>query len=150
MDIQFDTKQIGKIIAFLASTPPNSRLRLILQLALTFSVSLEKYKQLLLPIQEDKQLSFLLQKDNLLVNLMNTDGDLEDINLETINMVAEKFITDLAIEFQELETCGTLKGVPLFWSEKESENFYDSNIIFKNLSKDWHGISFLHIAADLA
>jgi hypothetical protein len=115
-----DSKQIGKIIAFLGSIHPDSRLRLILQLALTSSISPEKYEQLLLPMCEEKDLLSLVQKENLLVNLMNADGSLEDLNIEMIDLVTEKLIIGLVSEIQEIETYGTLKGSPLLWYETSS------------------------------
>jgi hypothetical protein len=118
--ILMDSKQIGKIIAFLGSIPPNTRLRLILQLALTSSIPPEKYEQLLLPMYEGKDLLSLIQKENLLVNLMNADGSLEDLNIEMIDLVTEKLLIALVTEIQEIETYGTLKGSPLLWTETSS------------------------------
>jgi hypothetical protein len=110
-----DTKQLSKIIAFLASTPPNSSLRLILQLALNSFVPPEKYEKLLLLSKEGQDLLFMIQEDNLLVNLMNADGSLEDMNPEMIDLVSEQLIINLSKEIQEIENCGTLKGTPILW-----------------------------------
>jgi hypothetical protein len=126
-----DTKQLGKIMAFLCSVPPNSNLRLMLQLALAVSVPEEKYEKLLLPMQEDKDLISLLQADNLLANLINADGFLEEseqnmlleamdkvgivvpMKIQMIDVLTQELTENLVKELEEIETSGTVEGVPL-------------------------------------
>jgi hypothetical protein len=126
-----DTKQLGKIMAFLCSVPPNSNLRLMLQLALAVSVPEEKYEKLLLPMQEDKDLISLLQDDNLLANLINADGFLEEseqnmlleamdkvgivvpMKIQMIDVLTQELTENLVKELEEIETSGTVEGVPL-------------------------------------
>jgi len=130
-----DTKRLGKIMAFLCSVPPNSNLRLMLQLALAVSVPEEKYEKLLLPMQEDKDLLSLLQEDNLLVNLINADGFLEEaeqnmlleamdkvgivvpMKMPMIDVLTQELTENLVKEFEEIQTSGTVEGVFLLWSD---------------------------------
>lgn len=131
-----DTKQLGKIMAFLCSIPPNSNLRLILQLALAVSVPEEKHEKLLLPLQKGKNLLSLLQEENLLVNLINADGLLEEseqnmlrevmdkvgivvpMKMQMIDVLTQELTENLGKEFEEIETSGTVEGVSLLWSDK--------------------------------
>lgn len=131
-----DTKQLGKIMAFLCSIPPNSNLRLILQLALAVSVPEEKHEKLLLPLQEGKNLLSLLQEENLLVNLINADGRLEEseqnmllevmdkvgivvpMKMQMIDVLTQELTENLGKEFEEIETSGTVEGVSLLWYDK--------------------------------
>lgn len=130
-----DTKQLGKIMAFLCSIPPNSNLRLMLQLALAVSVPQEKYEKLLLPMQQDKHLRSLLEENDLLMNLINADGFLEEseqnmlmeamdkvgivvpMNMQMIDVLTEELTANLVTEIEEIETSGTVEGIPLFWTE---------------------------------
>jgi hypothetical protein len=127
-----DTKQLGKIMAFLCSIPPDSNLRLILQLALSCSIPEEKYEQLLLPMQEGNNLLSLITEENLLVNLLNADGYLEEseqnmlmevmdkvgivvpMNMKMVDVLTEELTKNLITEFEEIETSGKLEGVSLF------------------------------------
>jgi hypothetical protein len=133
--MQMDTKQLGKIMAFLCSIPPNSNLRLILQLALAVSVPEEKREKLLLPMQECENLLSLLQDENLLVNLINADGLLEEseqnmllevmdkvgivvpMQMQMIDVLTQELTENLGKEFEEIEASGTVEGVSLLWSE---------------------------------
>lgn len=126
-----DTKRLGKIMAFLCSVPPNSNLRLMLQLALAVSVPEEKYEKLLLPMQKGKDLLSLLQEDNLLVDLINADGVLEEseqnmlleamdkvgivvpMKMQMIDVLTQELTENLVREFEEIKTSGTVEGVSL-------------------------------------
>ncbi|BAY78777.1 hypothetical protein NIES25_52550 [Nostoc linckia NIES-25] len=130
-----DTKQLGKIMAFLCSIPPNSNLRLMLQLALAVSVPQDKYEKLLLPMQQDKDLRSLLEENDLLMNLINADGFLEEseqnmlmeamdkvgivvpMNMQMIDVLTEELTANLVSEIEEIETSGTVEGIPLLWTE---------------------------------
>ncbi|HEY9704628.1 MAG TPA: hypothetical protein V6C58_19460, partial [Allocoleopsis sp.] len=85
-----DIKELGKIMAFLCSIPPNSNLRLMLQLALSSSVPEEKYAQLLLPMQEGKNLLCLLQEKDLLADVVNADCLLEESEKNILMEVMDK------------------------------------------------------------
>lgn len=129
--IEMDTKRLGKIMAFLCSVPPNSNLRLMLQLALAVSVPEEKYEKLLLPMQKGKDLLSLLQEDNLLVDLINADGVLEEseqnmlleamdkvgivvpMKMQMIDVLTQELTENLVREFEEIKTSGTVEGVSL-------------------------------------
>ncbi|MFB2981177.1 hypothetical protein [Microseira sp. BLCC-F43] len=130
-----DPKQIGKIMAFLCSIPPNSNLRLMLQLALAVSVPEEKYEKLLLPMQQDKDLRSLLEENDLLMNLINADGFLEEseqnmlmeamdkvgvvvpMNMQMIDVLTAELTANLVKEIEEIETSGTIEGINLLWTE---------------------------------
>lgn len=130
-----DTKQIGKIMAFLCSIPPNSNLRLMLQLALAVSVPQEKYENLLLPMQQDKELRYLLEENDLLINLINADGFLEEseqnmlmeamdkvgivvpMNMQMIDVLTQELTANVVQEIEEIENYGTVEGIPLLWAE---------------------------------
>ncbi len=132
--IQMDTKQVSKIMAFLCSVPPNSNLRLMLQLALAVSVPEEKYENLLLPMQESQDLPSLLREENLLANLINADGFLEEseqnmlleamdkvgivvpMQMQMIDVLTQELTENLVQEFEEIETSGTVEGVSLLWN----------------------------------
>jgi hypothetical protein len=132
-----NTKQLGKIMAFLCSIPPDSNLRLMLQLALAVSIPQEKYEKLLWPMQqEDKDWLSLLQEQNLLMNLINADGCLEEseenmllevmdkigivvpMKMQMIDVLTEELVANLVKEIEEIETSGTVEGMPLLWNEK--------------------------------
>lgn len=131
-----DTKQLGKIMAFLCSIPPNSNLRLILQLALAVSVPEAKQEKLLAPMQQSQNLLSLLQEENFLVNLINADGVLEEseqhmlmelmdkvgivvpMKMQMMDVLTQELTEHLGKDFEEIETSGTLEGVSLFWSDK--------------------------------
>ncbi|MDZ4787256.1 MAG: hypothetical protein SGJ02_14385 [bacterium] len=128
-------KQLGKIMAFLCSIPPDSNLRLMLQLALAVSVPQDKYEKLLFPMQENKNLRSLLGDDNLLKNLINADGFLEEseknmllevidkigifipMDMQFIDVLTEELTAKVVSEIKEIETLGTLEGIPLLWNE---------------------------------
>lgn len=131
-----NTKQLGKIIAFLCSIPPTSNLRLMLQLALAVSVPQEKYRELLLPMQQGKDLRVLLEENNLLMNLINADSSLEEseqnmlmeamdkvgivvpMNMKMIDVLTDELTANLINEFEEIEASGMLEATPLLWDEK--------------------------------
>ena len=133
--ILMDSKQLGKIMAFLCSIPPNSNLRLMLQLALAVSVPQDKYEKLLLPMQQDKDLRSLLEENDLLMNLINADGFLEEseqnmlmeamdkvgivvpMNMQMIDVLTEELTANLVTEIEEIETSGTVEGIPLLWAD---------------------------------
>jgi len=128
-----NTKQLGKIMAFLCSIPPDSNLRLMLQLALAVSVPQEKYEKLLLPMQSGKDLLSLLQEENLLVNLIEADGSLEEseqnmlleamdkvgivvpMKMQMIDVLTQELTANLAQEIEEIEASGTVEGISLLW-----------------------------------
>lgn len=130
-----NTNQLGKIIAFLCSIPPNSNLRLMLQLALAVSVPQEKYEKLLLPMQQGQDLRFLLKENNLLMNLIDADGFLEEseqnmlieamdkvgivvpMNMKMIDVITNELTANLIDEIEEIETSGMVEGTPLLWNE---------------------------------
>ncbi|WP_226583631.1 hypothetical protein [Microseira wollei] len=130
-----DSKQIGKIMAFLCSIPPNSNLRLMLQLALAVSVPQEKYEKLLLPMQQDKDLRSLLEENDLLMNLINADGFLEEseqnmlmeamdkvgivvpMKMQMIDVLTQELTANVVKEIEEIETSGTVEGIPLLWTQ---------------------------------
>ena len=130
-----DSKQIGKIMAFLCSIPPNSNLRLMLQLALAVSVPQEKYEKLLLPMQQDKDLRSLLEENDLLMNLINADGFLEEseqnmlmeamdkvgivvpMKMQMIDVLTQELTANVVKEIEEIETSGTVEGIHLLWTQ---------------------------------
>lgn len=130
-----DTKQIGKIMAFLCSIPPNTNLRLMLQLALAVSVPQEKHEKLLLPMQQEKDLRYLLEEKDLLMNLINADECLEEseqnmlieamdkvgivvpMNMQMIDVLTKELTANLINEIEEIESSGMLEGMPLLWTE---------------------------------
>lgn len=129
-----DTKTLGKIMAFLCSVPPDSHLRLMLQLALAVSIPDEQYKKLLLPMQGDKDLSELLEKENLLANLLEADGHLEEaeknmlleatekvglvvpMKMHMLDVLTQELSTNLVDEIEEIQNSGSVAGKPLLWS----------------------------------
>lgn len=129
-----DSKELGKVMAFLCSVPPDSSLRLMLQLALAVSVPQEKYENLLAPMQQDQNLRLLLEND-LLMNLINADGFLEEseenmlmeamdkvgivvpMNMKMIDVLTNELTANLIKEIEEIETKGMVEGVPLLWKE---------------------------------
>jgi len=133
--MQMDSKQIGKIMAFLCSIPPNSNLRLMLQLALAVSVPQEKYEKLLLPMQQDKDLRSLLEENDLLMNLINADGFLEEseqnmlmeamdkvgivvpMKMQMIDVLTQELTANVVKEIEEIETSGTVEGIHLLWTQ---------------------------------
>ncbi len=129
-----DSKQLGKIMAFLCSVPPNSNLRLMLQLALAVSVPPEKYEQLLLPMQQDQDLRSLLEENDLLMNLINADGFLDEseqnmlmeamdkvgivvpMKMQMIDVLTKELTANLIREVEEIENYGMVEGTPLLWN----------------------------------
>lgn len=129
-----DQKNLGKIIAFLCSVPPESNLRLLLQLALAVSVPDEKYEKLLLPLLEDKDLIDLLHNKNLLTNLLEADGNLEEaeknmlfeameqvglvvpMQMKMIDVLTQELSVNLVDEIEEIKSSNSVEGKPLLWS----------------------------------
>jgi hypothetical protein len=129
-------KTLGKIMAFLCSVPPDSNLRLMLQLALAVSVPDEKYEKLLIPMQGDKDLSELLEKDNLLASLLEADGNLEEaeknmlleamekvglvvpMKMQMLDVLTQELSDHLVDELEEIKNSGSVAGKPLFWSNQ--------------------------------
>ncbi len=123
-------------MAFLCSVPPDSNLRLMLQLALAVTVPDEKYEKLLLPMQGDKDLSELLQKDNLLASLLEADGHLEEaeknmlleamekvglvvpMKMQLLDVLTQELSAYLVDELEELKNSGLVAGKPLLWSNQ--------------------------------
>lgn len=104
-------------------------------MALAVSVPQDKYEKLLLPMQQDKDLRSLLEENNLLMNLINADGFLEEseqnmlmeamnkvgivvpMNMQMIDVLTSELTANLVTEIEEIETSGTLEGIPLLWTE---------------------------------
>ncbi len=123
-------------MAFLCSVPPDSNLRLMLQLALAVSVPDEKYEKLLLPMQGDKDLSELLEKDNLLANLLEADGNLEEaeknmlleameqvglvvpMKMQMLDVLTQELSAHLVDELEEIQNLGSVGGKALLWSNQ--------------------------------
>jgi hypothetical protein len=123
-------------MAFLCSVPPDSNLRLMLQLALAVSVPDEKYEKLLIPMQGDKDLSELLEKDNLLASLLEADGNLEEaeknmlleamekvglvvpMKMQMLDVLTQELSDHLVDELEEIKNSGSVAGKPLFWSNQ--------------------------------
>lgn len=129
-------KELAKIIAFLCSVPPESNLRLMLQLALAVSVPDEKYETLLLPLLKEKQtLLDLLENKNLLVNLLEADGHLDEaeqnmlfeameqvglivpMQMNMIDTLTQELSVNLVDELEEIKTSSSVGGKPLLWSD---------------------------------
>jgi hypothetical protein len=107
----------------------------MLQLALAVSVPEEKYEKLLLPMQQDKDLRSLLEENDLLMNLINADGFLEEseqnmlmeamdkvgvvvpMNMQMIDVLTAELTANLVKEIEEIETSGTIEGINLLWTE---------------------------------
>jgi hypothetical protein len=128
-----DTTTLGKIMAFLASIPPRSHLRLMFQLALAVEVPQAQRDQLLLPLREDKDLGELILNENLLSRLIEADGILEEaeknmlgevmdqvglvvpLSLEMKDEVIEQLSHNLFEEIAEVKSSGSVQGIPLIW-----------------------------------
>ena len=107
----------------------------MLQLALAVSVPQEKYEKLLLPMQQGKDLRFLLEQNNLLMNSINADGFLDEseqnmlmeamdkvgivvpMNMKMIDVLTNELTASLIDEIEEIETSGMVEGTPLLWNE---------------------------------
>jgi len=77
----------------------------------------------------------LLGDDNLLKNLINADGFLEEseknmllevidkigifipMDMQFIDVLTEELTAKVVSEIKEIETLGTLEGIPLLWNE---------------------------------
>lgn len=123
-------------MAFLCSVPPDSNLRLMLQLALAVSVPDEKYEKLLVPMQGTQDLSDLLEKDNLLASLLEADGHLEEaeknmlleamekvglvvpMKMQMLDVLTQELSDHLVDELEEIKNSGSVAGKPLFWSNQ--------------------------------
>ena len=128
-----ETTSLGKIIAFLSSVPPNSHLRLMLQLALAASIPDEQREKLLSPLTDEKDLVELIE-DKLLFNLMNADGELDEAeenmlleamenvglvvpsNLSGAEVLLEELSEKLIDELEEFKDSGTIQGEKLLWN----------------------------------
>lgn len=127
-----DRLSLGKIIAFLGSVPPNSCLRLMLQLALAAYIPEDKRADLLSSLNE-KDLVKSLIDENLLINLMKADNQLDEAeqnllleamekiglmvpgNLEGAEILLERLSQNLVHELEELKNLGTIKGEKMLW-----------------------------------
>jgi hypothetical protein len=128
-----DINTLGKIIAFLCSVPPDSSLRLMLQLALAVSVPEDKREKLLSPLQRDEDWVKLLSQENFLATLINADGDLgeaeKNMLLEAMDRVGlvvplkthmtdtlcEALSENLVDELEEIQSSGSVEGRSLVW-----------------------------------
>lgn len=92
------TLDIRQVILFLAKVPPSSSVRLMLQLALASDVPEEKLKALEGEMLTGKSLADLLKQENLLVRLLEADGEIgtaeENMLFETIEQTGIVFPTD--------------------------------------------------------
>ena len=122
-------------MAFLCSVPPDSNLRLMLQLALAVSIPDEKYEKLLLPMQGDKDLSELLEKENLLASLLEADGHLEEaeknmlleamekvglvipMKIQMLDVLTQELSVNLVNEIEEIKSSDSVGGKHLLWSK---------------------------------
>ncbi|HEY9614518.1 MAG TPA: hypothetical protein V6C93_34590 [Allocoleopsis sp.] len=129
-------KMLGKIMAFLCSVPPDSNLRLMLQLALAVSVPDEKYESLLLPMLGEQDLSELLEKDNLLASLLEADGHLEEaeknmlleamekvglvvpMKMQMLDVLTQELSVHLVDELEEIQNSSSVAGKTLLWSNQ--------------------------------
>ena len=132
-----DNKTLTKIIYFLASVPPNSYLRLMLQLALSSDIPLNQHKELLSfkKDQKDQDLETLIKRENLLAKLIEADGEIgeaeEVMLLELMNQIGlfvtvEMEIKDLLLEIlsenvieeiREALSSGSINNHRLFWED---------------------------------
>lgn len=128
-----DQKTLGKLVAFLCSVPPESHLRLLLQLALAVSIPDDKYEELLLPMIQNEIFINLLQEENLLKNLLEADGNLDEaeknmlleameqiglfvpMKMQVIDVLTQELSTNLVQEIQEIQDSGAVRGKPLLW-----------------------------------
>ncbi|MGK7873928.1 MAG: hypothetical protein AB4426_11630 [Xenococcaceae cyanobacterium] len=128
-----DTNTLGKIMAFLCSVPPDSHLRLMLQLALAVSIPDDKHEKLLFSIKGDKDLVDLLAKENLLASLIEADGNLEEaeenmlleameklglvvpLKMQMVDALLEELSQNLVDEIREIQSSGSVSGKPLVW-----------------------------------
>lgn len=124
---------LGQIMAFLCSVPPDSNLRLMLQLALAVSIPHEKYEHLLLPLRENKDLIDFLQNDNLLASLIEADGDLDEteknmlmetmekvglvvpMKMHMVDALTQELTANLVDEIEEIKSSSSLQGKHLLW-----------------------------------
>ncbi|WP_333481238.1 hypothetical protein [Allocoleopsis sp.] len=123
-------------MAFLCSVPPDSNLRLMLQLALAVSVPDEKYESLLLPMLGEQDLSELLEKDNLLASLLEADGHLEEaeknmlleamekvglvvpMKMQMLDVLTQELSVHLVDELEEIQNSSSVAGKTLLWSNQ--------------------------------
>lgn len=127
-----DTQLLKKILAFLCSVPPETNLRLALQLALAADIPDDKRQVLFAKLQSDRSLKNLVE-DKLLTQILEADGELgeaesnmlfeamESIGLVVPNdlmgaeLILEDLSSNLANEIAEVEGDGTLQSSPLVW-----------------------------------
>jgi hypothetical protein len=82
---------LREVLLFLCSIPPDSHIRLLLQLALAAEVPEDKLKVLSDKIESGTSLTELLRKENLLVQILEADGEIgaaeENMLCETIEQI---------------------------------------------------------------
>lgn len=127
-----DTQLLKKVLTFLCSVPPETNLRLALQLALAADIPDSKRQELFAKLKSDIPLEDLL-KDKLLAQILEADGELGEAEsnmlleaMESIGLVvpsdlagAELILDDLSSnltnEIAEIRSNGTLQDSPLVW-----------------------------------
>ena len=128
-----DTQVLTKIVAFLCSVPPESHLRLALQLALAADIPDSKRQELFAQLQSERTLPEMLLEDNLLTHILAADGKIgdaeENMLLEAMDKIGlvvpnsmkgaelllEDLSSNLADEVSEIKTTGSLQESSLVW-----------------------------------
>lgn len=128
-----DNQTLRKIISFLASIPPDSCLRLLLQLALAADIPEDRREQLL-SYKEEKDLKELLKNENFLGQLIEADGSIGEaeenmlselieliglvvpIEMETKDFLLAELAENVEDELDELIASGSIKQTPVIWS----------------------------------
>ena len=128
-----DTQTLKKILIFLCSIPPETNLRLMLQLALAAEVPDEKREALFGQLQNDRDLESLLletdilsqilaaddalgeAEDNMLLEAMESIGLVVPSNLSGAKVLLEELSQNLTKEIQDMQATGMVKGTPLVW-----------------------------------
>ena len=128
-----DTQILKKVLVFLCSIPPETNLRLMLQLALAAQIPDDKQKTLFDQLQSDRALESLLLESNILTQILEADGELGEAednmlfeameaiglvvpsNLSGAHVLLAELSQQLADEIKEVEANGTLKDMPLVW-----------------------------------
>jgi hypothetical protein len=125
------TLDIRQVLLFLAQVPSESHLRLMLQLALASDVPTEELEVLAQKIAEGISLQNLLQQENLLVQLLEADGEVsaaeENMLYETIDQIGLVSPTNMVGGKCLLETLtdclvAELEGRELWSIQKNTED----------------------------
>ncbi|MEM9003916.1 MAG: hypothetical protein AAGE59_10360 [Cyanobacteria bacterium P01_F01_bin.86] len=79
-----DVQALKEILVFLCSIPPETNLRLMLQLALAAYIPPEQREALFNQLQSDRPLEKLLLEDGILTQILAADGELSDAEDNTL------------------------------------------------------------------